>query len=217
MKRKRSERPERHGPNGSSAAIAFGVLLASYAINAMDRQLFPLLAPEVRREYGFSLEAIGFLSTVFTLGMAGAGVVTGYLLTRFSRKTVLQIGIAVFSAGTALTVLSSGFFDMLVYRAATGIGEAMQLTVLLAIAVSYFASRRGAAVGAINFFFAVGAIIGPAAGRRAHQHVSELAGADGGVRVPRLRRDGVGRRRGQAMVQRGARRARRHDRSRRSR
>src|SRR5687767_1436874 len=130
----------------------------------MDRQLFPLLAPEVRREYGFSLGAIGFLSTVFTLGMAGAGVVTGYLLTRFSRKTVLQIGIAVFSAGTALTVLSSGFFDMLVYRAVTGIGEAMQLTVLLAIAVSYFASRRGAAVGAINFFFAVGAILGPALG-----------------------------------------------------
>jgi predicted MFS family arabinose efflux permease len=153
-----------NGPNDPNALLAFGVLLASYAINAMDRQLFPLLAPEVRREYGFSLEAIGFLSTVFTLGMAGAGVVTGYLLTRFSRKTVLQIGIAVFSAGTALTVLSSGFVDMLVYRAATGVGEAMQLTVLLAIAVSYFASRRGAAVGAINFFFAVGAIIGPALG-----------------------------------------------------
>jgi len=146
------------------AGVAFAAVLASYAINAMDRQLFPLLAPEVRREYGFSLEAIGFLSTVFTLSMAVAGVVTGYLLTRFSRKTVLQMGIALFSAGTALTVLSSGFFDMLIYRAATGIGEAMQLTVLLAIAVSYFASRRGAAVGAINFFFAVGAIIGPAAG-----------------------------------------------------
>ncbi len=146
------------------AGVAFGALLASYALNAMDRQLFPLLAPEVRREYGFSLEAIGFLATVFTLGMAAAGMITGYLLTRFSRKTVLQIGIAVFSAGTALTVLSSGFFDMLVYRAATGIGEAMQLTVLLAIAVSYFASRRGAAVGAINFFFAVGAIIGPILG-----------------------------------------------------
>jgi MFS transporter, DHA1 family, inner membrane transport protein len=153
-----------NGPNGPNAIMVFGVLLASYAINAMDRQLFPLLAPEVRREYGFSLEAIGFLSTVFTLGMAAAGVVTGRLLTHFTRKTVLQIGIALFSAGTALTVLSSGFVDMLVYRAATGIGEAMQLTVLLAIAVSYFANRRGAAVGAINFFFAVGAIVGPLVG-----------------------------------------------------
>ena len=146
------------------AGLAFGVLLVSYAINAMDRQIFPLIAPDVRREYGFSLEAIGFLATVFTLGMAVAGIPTSYLLARFSRKTVLQIGIAVFSAGTALTVLSSGFSDLLVYRTATGIGEAMQLTVLLAIAVNYFASRRGAAVGAINFFFAVGAIIGPAVG-----------------------------------------------------
>ena len=140
------------------------MLLASYAINAMDRQIFPLLAPEVRREYGFSLEAIGFLSTVFTLGMAMAGVVTGALLTRLARKTVLQIGIAVFSAGTALTAVSAGFSDMLIYRAATGVGEAMQLTVLLAIAVNYFTGARAAAVGAINFFFAVGAIIGPAAG-----------------------------------------------------
>ena len=150
--------PRRH------AGVAFGVLLASYSINAMDRQLFPLLAPEVRREYGFSLETIGFLSTVFTLGMAAAGVVTSYLLNHYSRKTVLQIGIAVFSAATIVTVVSSGFADMLMYRAATGIGEAMQLTVLLAIAVSYFATRRGAAVGAINFFFAVGAIIGPLLG-----------------------------------------------------
>ena len=96
----------------------FGVLLASYVVNAMDRQLFPLLAPEIRRQYGFSLAGIGLLSTIFTLGMAVAGVPTGYLLARFSRKTVLQAGIALFSIGTALTVIAAGFADMLVYRAA---------------------------------------------------------------------------------------------------
>ena len=142
----------------------FGVLLASYAINAMDRQLFPLLVPEVRREYGFSLAGIGFLSTVFTLGMAVAGIPTGYLLARFSRKTVLHVGIALFSAGTALTVVALGFADMLIYRAVTGIGEAMQLTVLLAIAANYFVAHRAAAVGAINCAFAVGAIISPMLG-----------------------------------------------------
>ena len=139
----------------------FGVLLASYAINAMDRQLFPLLAPEVRAEYGFSLAAVGLLSTVFTLGMAIAGAPTGFLLARFSRKTVLQSGIALFSAGTALTMLSRGFADMLVYRAVTGIGEAMQLTVLLAIAANLFVDHRGAALGAVNCSFAVGAIVSP--------------------------------------------------------
>lgn len=142
----------------------FGVLLASYVINAMDRQLFPLLAADVRREYDFSLPGIGLLSTIFTLGMAVAGLPTGHLLTRFSRKAVLQMGIAIFSAGTLLTVVSHGFLDMLTYRAATGIGEAMELTALLAIAANYFTGYRAVAVGSVNFCFATGAIIGPILG-----------------------------------------------------
>jgi predicted MFS family arabinose efflux permease len=142
----------------------FGVLLFSYVINAMDRQLFPLLAPDVRREYGFSLAGIGLLSTIFTLGMAVAGLPTGYLLARFSRRTVLQIGIAIFSAGTMLTVMSHGFADMLAYRAVTGVGEAMELTALLAIAASHFTRHRAAAVGSVNSCFAMGAIIGPIVG-----------------------------------------------------
>jgi predicted MFS family arabinose efflux permease len=157
--------------------VVFGVLLASYAINAMDRQLFPLVAPEVRREYGFSLAGIGLLSTVFTLGMAAAGAPTGFLLARFSRKAVLQAGIALFSAGTALTVVSRGFADMLMYRAVTGIGEAMQLTVLLAIAANYFVAHRAAALGAVNFSFAIGAIISPVLG-------GAMLGAYGRWQVP---------------------------------
>ena len=139
----------------------FALLLASYAINAMDRQIFPLLASDVRREYGFSLSNTGLLATIFTLGMALAGVPTGYMLARFTRKATLETGIAIFSAGTALTAFSSGFADMLVYRTATGIGEAMQLTTLLAIAGSYFARSRGAAAGSINFAYGAGAMIGP--------------------------------------------------------
>lgn len=142
----------------------FGVLLASYVINGMDRQLFPLLAPDVRQEYGFSLAGIGFLSTIFTFGMALAGLPTAYLLARFSRKAVLQVGIAIFSVGTVLTTTSVGFSDMLAYRAATGIGEAMQLTILLAIAANSFTRYRAVAIGAVNFFYAVGAMIGPILG-----------------------------------------------------
>ena len=157
--------------------VMFGVLLGSYVVNAMDRQLFPLVAPEVRREYGFSLAGVGLLSTVFTLGMAVAGVPTGFLLARFSRRAVLQSGIALFSAGTILTVVSRGYPDMLVYRTLTGVGEAMQLTVLLAVAANYFAGHRAAALGAVNFSFALGAILGPMLG-------GALLGAYGRWQVP---------------------------------
>src|SRR6202165_2565970 len=148
-----------------AAAISmYCVLLASYAVNAADRQLFPLLAHDVRLQYGFSLADTGLLSTIFTLGLAMAGLPTGHLLARFPRQTVLLLGIGIFSTGTALTVLSVGFSDMLVYLAATGIGEAMQLTVMIAIAANYFVGYRAAAIGSMNVFFGLGAFTGPILG-----------------------------------------------------
>lgn len=153
-------------PSGSrAAAIAmYGVLLLAYSVNAADRQLFPLIAHDVRAEFGFSLSHAGLLTTIFTLGLAVAGLPTGYLLARLTRKSVLLLGIAIFSAGTALTILARGFPDMLVYLAATGIGEAMQLTVMIAIAANYFVGYRAAAIGSMNVFFGIGAFSGPIAG-----------------------------------------------------
>ena len=142
------------------------VLLLAYSVNAADRQLFPLIAHDVRVQYGFSLSDTGLLTTIFTLGLAVAGLPTGYLLARFSRKTVLLVGIAIFSIGTALTVLALGFPDMLVYLAATGIGEAMQLTAMIAIAANYFVGYRAAAIGSMNVFFGIGAFSGPILGSR---------------------------------------------------
>jgi MFS family permease len=154
----------RSGVECGLALLGIVILLGSYVINAMDRQLFPLILPEVRREYGFDLPQAGLMSTVFTIGMALAGLPTGYLMSRFPRKSVTQIGTFIFSVATLVTVLAVGFADMLIYRALTGVGEAMQLTALLAILSSFFARYRGAGIGAVNFTFGVGAIFGPMLG-----------------------------------------------------
>src|SRR5580692_4462160 len=135
-------------PAATAIAIAaIAVLIISYGVNAMDRTLFPLMLTDVRREYGFNLSQGGLMSTIFTLGMALAGIPTGYLMSRFSRKTVIQVGILIYSLATVITVTAIGFADMLVYRAITGIGEAMQLTALLAVFSSYFSRHRAAGVG----------------------------------------------------------------------
>lgn len=151
----------RDGKNLAAGVLMFAILLASYAMNAMDRQVFPLILSEVRKEYGFDLAAGGLLSTIFTLGMAIAGIPTGWLLARFTRRFVLSLGIFIFSLGTGVTVIAHGFADMLFYRAATGIGEAMQITALIAVASNYFTNYRSSAVGALSFTYGIGAIIGP--------------------------------------------------------
>jgi MFS family permease len=157
-------------PNGvrsartATALAMFGVLLLSYVVNAMDRQVFPLILTDVRAEYHFSLADAGLLSTVFTLGMGLAGIPTGLMLARLGRRNVTIIGILLYSAATILTAAATGYWDMLAYRVASGLGEAMQLTALFAIAASYFTRYRAAAIGSVNLCFALGAIAGPSLG-----------------------------------------------------
>jgi hypothetical protein len=177
------------------------IIMASYCINAMDRALFPLILPEVAREYAFGLPAAGLISTVFTFGMALAGLPAGYLMSRFAPKSVAQTGVFIFSAATIMTVVSSGFADMLVYRAVTGVGEAMQLTALLAILSRWFARHRAAAVGGLNCAFGVGAILGPLAGAR-DGRLWNLARPDGRFRRRRIPRDVSGGRAGSEFAAR---------------
>lgn len=151
-------------PASGIALFGIAIAIASYAVNAMDRTLFPLILPEVSREYGFALPEAGLISTVFTIGMALAGLPAGYLMSRYSRKSVAQLGVFIFSAATVLTVFAVAFADMLAYRALTGIGEAMQLTALLAIVSGYFTRYRAVAIGALNCSFGMGAILGPVLG-----------------------------------------------------
>ncbi|MDB5821328.1 MAG: transporter of the superfamily, partial [Herminiimonas sp.] len=139
----------------------FVVLLFSYVINAMDRQLFSVLATDVRNALGLTVPQIGLASTVFTLGMGVAGIPTGYLLGVMSRKNVTILGLIIFSAATYLTASSRGMSDLLLYRFISGLGEAMQLTALLAIGTTYFFQHRAVAASSLNFTFGIGAVIGP--------------------------------------------------------
>lgn len=104
---------------------------------------------------------VGLASTVFTLGMGLAGIPTGYLLGKVSRKSVTLIGLVIFSVATFLTAYAKGLPDLLAYRFISGLGEAMQLTALLAIGTSYFLQHRAVAASSLNFTFGIGAIIGP--------------------------------------------------------
>jgi MFS transporter, DHA1 family, inner membrane transport protein len=139
----------------------FSILVLSYVINAMDRQLFPVLAPEVRSALGLSLPQVGLAATLFTLGMGLAGIPTGFLLGVLSRRAGVILGLIIFSAATYVTAYAQGIWDLLLYRFVSGLGEAVQLTALLAIATTYFANHRALAASALNFGFGIGAVIGP--------------------------------------------------------
>ena len=139
----------------------FSVLLLSYVLNSVDRNLFSILTVEVRKQMSLSLPEVGLAATVFTLGMGLAGLPTGKLLTFVSRKSVVLVGLFVFSAATWLTAYSRGLPDLLAYRFVSGFGEAMQVTALIAIGASYFHTRPALVTGMVSFAYGIGAVIGP--------------------------------------------------------
>lgn len=148
--------------NRNKAALwMFVLLLLSYVVNAMDRQIFSILATDVRRDLGLTVSQVGFAATIFTLGIGVAGLPTGYLMRVMSRKHVATVGLIIFSAATYMTAYAQGLADLLFYRFISGLGEAMQLTALLAIGTTYFYKHRAMAASSLNFTFGIGAIIGP--------------------------------------------------------
>jgi MFS family permease len=148
----------------AAVAVGFAVLCLSWMLNAMDRQVFYPLLPEIRKDFGFTLEQAGLLATGFTIGLAVAGFLAGFIVDRFSRKTVIIGSVLVYSLGTLAIPLAAGFLDMSAYRIISGVGEGVQATALYAVVGSFFFHRRAFAAGFIGVAFGAGIFLGPMVG-----------------------------------------------------
>ena len=152
-------------PSYSLLSIVFlGLLCLSYSINAADRQIFPTLLPAIRETFGYDLKTAGLLSTIFTLGLAVAGIPAGHLVDRSSRKAIIIVAIVIYSLFTLATIYAFGFWDMVFYRAMTGVGEGMQMAALFAAIGNFFHRRRSFFIGWLIVAYGVGAFLGPRAG-----------------------------------------------------
>lgn len=160
------------------AVIGIVLLMeASYVLNSMDRNLFPILVPDIKTEYGFSLGEVGLLASIFTLGVGIGGIPAAYIIDRYRTKAIILWSIFIFSATTALQTIAVGFFDMAAYRVVSGIGEGIEVAVLFAALAVLFRRRRTLALGTLNFCFGLGGFLGPLLG-------GYLLGVTGLWRVP---------------------------------
>ena len=149
-------------PRTRTVALAmFGLLLVSYTLMSADRYLISMLGPDIRGALGLSLPQMGALTTMFTLGIAIAGLPGGALIARTSRRTVLLLGIALFSVATLLFTQATGFASMFVFIVMQGAGMSFLATSMFALSASYFSKTRVAAVGIVNMCFGLGSFVGP--------------------------------------------------------
>jgi MFS family permease len=143
------------------AILFVAIFILAYMTNAFDRQIFGMLLPWISKAYNFDLKTGGSLATMSSLGLCLGGIPTGYLIDRWNRKSTLLIGMVIYGVSTLLTIFAFGFADLMFYRTALGIGEAMQQAVLFAVVSSVFYKKRAMVMGIINEGFGLGGSVGP--------------------------------------------------------
>src|ERR1700730_2407889 len=98
------------------ASFALFILFVINLLNFFDRQLLGALYEPIRKEFGLSDTALGFLGTVFTLIYAIVGLPLGALSDKWSRTRLIAIGTAFWSLLTAATGMATGYWQIFIAR-----------------------------------------------------------------------------------------------------
>jgi predicted MFS family arabinose efflux permease len=102
-----------------------GMLTSIYLVNFIDRQMLPILLPQVKAEFGLSDSALGLLvGPAFALFYATLGLPLALLADRVDRRRLIAISLALFSAMTIACGLVTQFWQLAIARVLTGVGEA---------------------------------------------------------------------------------------------
>lgn len=141
------------------------LLTAINFINYIDRSVLFAVQPLVQQEFHRSNEAFGFLTTAFFLSYMLFAPVAGFLADRYTRRTIIVVGVAVWSGATLLTAVTHEFSTLLIRHAIVGIGEASYATVAPALIADLFPEHRRGRMLSIFFLAlptgtAVGYILG---------------------------------------------------------
>jgi MFS family permease len=141
---------EPRGDTGSDAYpnYVLGVLFACYVFNWVDRNVLAILLGPMKEELGVSDTAMGFLSGLaFALFYTVLGIPIARWADLGNRRSILALGIALWSAMTVVCGLARSFGALALARVGVGVGEAAGSPASHSLISDYFPpARRGRAL-----------------------------------------------------------------------
>jgi MFS family permease len=148
-------------PLSSYQIRLLAVLALTNFVNFAARQVFVPLIPLLREHLHATDAQLGSLQTFLLVVLAVGSIPFGFFADRFSRKSIIAIGILFWSVATFIGGLAPNFLFFLVARAFVGLGEAAYAPAAQSMISGAFPQERRAVAQAI---FAVGMLLGGAAG-----------------------------------------------------
>lgn len=138
-----------------------GLLFVVYVFNFIDRQVLSILLPSIKADLKVSDTYMGFLTgPAFVLFYTFAGIPIARLADRTSRRSVIAVGLTIWTAMTAASGLVRTFWQLAAARVGVGIGEAAGSPPAHSLISDYFPPERRATALSI---YGAGVYLGVAA------------------------------------------------------
>lgn len=126
------------------------VLVLVYVFNFVDRQILSILNEEIKRDLGLRDAEMGFLyGTAFAVFYALFGLPLGKLADVWTRRSLIAVSLAFWSAMTAVSGLARGFGELAAARVGVGVGEAGASPAAFSMLSDYYPAARRATVLAL--------------------------------------------------------------------
>lgn len=154
------------GISRGTRRYVLGLLVVIYTFNFIDRQILAILLPAIKEEFLVSDTVLGLLAgTAFAVFYATLGIPIGQIADRWSRRNMIAISLAMWSAMTAASGLVTNFAQLALARIGVGIGEAGCSPAAHSLISDYYPpEQRSTAMGIYTVGISIGIMIAYLAG-----------------------------------------------------
>lgn len=138
------------------------LLVLTYALNFLDRQIIGILKDPIAAELGLSDTQLGLMGGIaFAALYSTLAIPAAWLADRFSRVWIITISLAVWSGFTALCGMANSFTQLFLARMGVGVGEAGGVAPAYSLISDYFPPKqRSRALAIFSFGIPLGSACG---------------------------------------------------------
>jgi MFS transporter, putative metabolite:H+ symporter len=134
-----------------------GIAGLGWLFDAMDVGMLSFIIAALQKEWNLTVEQMGWIGSVNSIGMAVGALVFGLLADRIGRKNVFIITLLLFSVCSGLSAFTTTLTVFLILRFFIGAGLGGELPVASTlVSESVPANERGKVVVLLESFWAVG-------------------------------------------------------------
>lgn len=150
--------------DGNVIAI-IAVLVLTAFVTMLNETALSVALPAIMEEFSVPAATAQWLLTGVMLTIAIVMPTTGWVLDRFSTRTVYFTALILFIVGSVFAAISPFFLVLLIGRVLQAIGTALLLPLQMTVVMTMVpAHRRGTIMGIVGIVMAVGPAIGPTFG-----------------------------------------------------